>query len=168
MTFLICFLVPTAAPSNVKVLDGRNHDRLFVQWDPIPPNHINGDLGGYKVLYSLLSDTAVVSQKSFKISTHPSVNSATLTDLLSGSVYSIEVLAYNEVGDGIKSKSLRGGESETKHRDNCHMTAVYHSMNYSMKSCLPFRIIENVLSLKSSYFSNIPEKEITDKMLLIH
>eukprot|EP00794_Sanderia_malayensis_P015286 gene15286-16863_t len=100
---------PTQAPGNLSVDSFHSHNMLNVSWDPISPRHTHDDLKGYKIIYTLLrTGTTSVVENPITIVVHPSLTKYTLEKLQPSSQYSIEVLAFNKNGDGVKSTAVIG------------------------------------------------------------
>lgn len=106
--FLFCnfFLlaVPSMPPENVRCAPLTSQS-LQISWQPPLSYHTNGLLQGYKVNFEFMSDQI--------IATNDDIDSRKTTDLtivLSGlkkfTNYSVQVLAFTRIGDGVVSKPL--------------------------------------------------------------
>ena len=79
-----------------------------MQWDEVPREDRNGEIQGYKVLYSDAAEpekTKTVNAPTRKTS---------LTDLKKATVYTIKVLAFTKTGDG----PVSSGNSVTTAEDS--------------------------------------------------
>lgn len=97
-------LVPSLPPENVRCAPLTSQS-LQISWQPPPIDHTNGLLQGYKANFEYMSDELG--------SGNDGIDSRTTTDLtivLSNlkkfTNYSIQVLAFTRVGDGVVSKPL--------------------------------------------------------------
>ena len=88
--------VPSRAPVN---LHGHNSSStsLFVAWEPLPQDHVNGILLGYKVRYRKHGYNHTSEKNT---STNRFI---TLETLEKFTAYDVEVLAFTCVGDGPKA-----------------------------------------------------------------
>ena len=94
-----CFSVPSRAPLNVQVSNVQLGE-LKVQWDPLPQEHANGRLLGYKVYYR---DYRYYSSVTTKTVNSPDVNKLILEGLKLKQTYKIAVAAFTPKGTGPKS-----------------------------------------------------------------
>lgn len=83
----------------------------MVTWDSIPSASRNGVILGYKVFYRpvLVSRGQPTVTSSFMVIVGASDQQALLTRLDSFTVYEIEVLGFNVVGDGPRSTPINAG-----------------------------------------------------------
>uniref|UniRef100_T1J582 Down syndrome cell adhesion molecule n=1 Tax=Strigamia maritima TaxID=126957 RepID=T1J582_STRMM len=94
--------VPDKPPSDVQCTTV-SAQSLHVGWESPPNAALNGVLQGYKVLYAPANDWNDVGNKETKITT---ALKTTLHGLERNTNYSIQVLAFTRVGDGVKSESV--------------------------------------------------------------
>ena len=96
---------------NVYVANHTSPNSTLITWDSIPAASRNGVILGYKVLYTavlvsgqthIITDTSVVTVQA------PSQR-VLLRGLNSFTVYKVEVLGFNEVGDGPLSSPVFSG-----------------------------------------------------------
>ena len=94
-------LVPDHPPTNITTLS-LGTDAVQVSWNPVPSEHTNGKMLGYKVFYtddfndlSNANTTLVIPEK-----THLKING-----LKASTNYSFQVLAFTAKGNGAKSKA---------------------------------------------------------------
>ncbi|KAK9504659.1 hypothetical protein O3M35_010943 [Rhynocoris fuscipes] len=90
--------VPSFGPMNVEA-NTTSSTTIVVKWGDVPREHRNGQIEGFKVFYG------GVRNQPPKIKDIPSNKTftTTLTELRKFQVYSIQVLAYTRLGDGILS-----------------------------------------------------------------
>ncbi|PRD32242.1 UNVERIFIED_CONTAM: sdk [Trichonephila clavipes] len=89
--------VPSAGPSNVKI-NATSSTTIVVNWNEVPKIHQNGIIEGYKVYYGAKN---VPFQ--YKVIESNSTFTTTLTELRKYSLYSVQVLAFSRIGDGVLS-----------------------------------------------------------------
>lgn len=97
--------VPSKPPSDVQC-KSHSSQSIHVTWSPPTSESINGILQGYKVLYIPLSDNYKLhdgTEKDTKIT--PSLDTI-LHGLEKYRNYSVQVLAFTRVGDGVKSPAV--------------------------------------------------------------
>ena len=97
--FSFSFLVPSRAPSNVRVANVR-FDQLKVQWNALPQQFANGRLLGYTVYYYEYYNSYVRKSVSTR---SPYVNMVILRGLKAASRYQIAVAAFTSKGAGTQS-----------------------------------------------------------------
>lgn len=68
---------------------------LFVTWEFLPNDRVNGILLGYKLLYKKYGPTNVSEQNATT-----TMNFTVLTGLEKFTIYDVKVLAFTRVGDG--------------------------------------------------------------------
>ena len=90
---------PSASPLNIRGHHSSSTS-IVVQWNEVPQEHRNGEIQGYRVLYS---DPHGIEQKK---TVHISTRKTSLTDLKNSTVYTIKVLAFTSVGDGPPSSGI--------------------------------------------------------------
>ena len=97
---LSCFCMctaPTAPVAFVSVSDV-TPTSATLQWGPVPCIHRNGNIRGYMVAWTSSDDTSLTSDMI------PAPNTTyTITGLMSGSMYTIVVIAVNERGRSTSS-----------------------------------------------------------------
>ena len=98
-SFSFSFLVPSRAPSNVRVSNVR-FDQLKVQWNALPQQFANGRLLGYTVYCYEYYNSYVVKSVSTR---SPYVNMVILRGLKAASRYQIAVAAFTSKGAGTQS-----------------------------------------------------------------
>lgn len=84
---------------------------LLVTWQAIPPASRNGIILGYKVSYTpvLVSGQTHIDTVSLAVTVRAPEQRVLLTGLSSFTVYKIQVLGFNEVGDGPPSSPIYAG-----------------------------------------------------------
>ena len=101
-----CFCTdPSGPPSNIRGHHSSSTS-IVVQWDEVPQEHRNGEIQGYKVLYS---DSNGLEQKE---TVNALTRETSLIDLKTSTVYSIKVLAFTSVGDGPASSGISVATAE--------------------------------------------------------
>lgn len=93
--------VPSSPPENPKcnVLSSTS---IYVTWSPPPAESQNGKLRGYKVAYLAYDDIYDTDPQTVKSNNQY----LTIDNLRKFTNYSVWVLAYTKVGDGVKSKQM--------------------------------------------------------------
>ncbi|PSN52800.1 Down syndrome cell adhesion molecule-like protein Dscam2 [Blattella germanica] len=96
--------VPSVAPEDVRCA-GLTAQSLQVSWQPPPTSQCNGILQGYKLFYEPVLDDHW--QGVDEIETRKTTAlTAVLTGLRRFTNYSVQVLAFTRVGDGVLTKSI--------------------------------------------------------------
>lgn len=108
--------VPKDTPENVNAKNYTSINSLLVTWDSIPSASRNGVILGYKVFYRpvLVSREQPTVTSSFMVIVGASDQQALLTKLDSFTVYEIEVLGFNVVGDGLRSTPIYAGRGDIR------------------------------------------------------
>uniref|UniRef100_T1JA71 Down syndrome cell adhesion molecule-like protein Dscam2 n=1 Tax=Strigamia maritima TaxID=126957 RepID=T1JA71_STRMM len=93
--------IPSKPPQGVRC-STLTSQTIYITWQPPPPNAMNGVLLGYKVFYQPAEDwfdgkPSVKTTSAYKM---------TVVKLEKFTNYSIQVLAFTKVGDGVKSLPL--------------------------------------------------------------
>jgi Down syndrome cell adhesion molecule-like protein 1 len=78
---------------------------LQVSWQPPPLNHQNGLLQGYKVSFEPMADENISDNDDMDTRKTTALTTV-LTTLKKFSNYSIQVLAYTRMGDGVISQPI--------------------------------------------------------------
>ena len=78
----------------------------MVEWNEVPQEHRNGEIQGYRVLYS---DSHGLEQDK---TVHTSTRQTSVTDLKKSTVYTIKVLAFTSAGDGPESPAIHVSTAE--------------------------------------------------------
>ncbi|XP_049781073.1 Down syndrome cell adhesion molecule-like protein Dscam2 [Schistocerca cancellata] len=94
--------VPGAPPSDVQCT-ALSSQRILVLWSSPPESAVNGILKGYKVLYRSLADFEDFSHPVEQITRDNKLELANLDRFCN---YSIEVCAFTNKGDGVKSRPI--------------------------------------------------------------
>ena len=94
-----------APPQNVTAVN-KTAKSIFITWDAILANQGHGEILGYKVTYSFtrIRKPGIIGIEA-KVVSVPTVH-VNLTGLRANKRYNITVLAYNQCGDGTRSKIL--------------------------------------------------------------
>ncbi|XP_015923362.1 protein sidekick isoform X2 [Parasteatoda tepidariorum] len=89
--------VPSSGPTDVKI-NATSSTTIVVKWGEVPKIHQNGIIEGYKVYYG-------AKNVPFQYKTIESNNTftTTLTELRKYTQYSVQVLAFTRIGDGVLS-----------------------------------------------------------------
>ena len=91
--------VPSAGPPSVTVHAVNSHT-ILVAWQSIPIEKINGNLEGYKILYTDVDGNVPFEKLELNgLQTQ-------LTELKKFTMYKICVLAFTKTGDGVPSECL--------------------------------------------------------------
>ncbi|RMX44219.1 hypothetical protein pdam_00005270 [Pocillopora damicornis] len=112
--------VPKDSPENVNAKNYTSINSLLVTWDSIPSASRNGVILGYKVFYRpvLVSREQPTVTSSFMVIVGASDQQALLTKLDSFTVYEIEVLGFNVVGDGLRSTPIYAAQKKVDSSKN--------------------------------------------------
>ena len=91
-------LVPSAAPEDVEgtAIDSQT---LRITWSPPPLEQQNGDILGYRLLYTP-ADSGYGPNRAVEIEKRADERSATLASLQKWTSYKVWVKAYTSIGDG--------------------------------------------------------------------
>ncbi|XP_077986502.1 neuronal cell adhesion molecule-like [Glandiceps talaboti] len=104
---------PVGKPANV-VLTVNGPTEIMVDWNEPPQDTVNGEITGYKILYTSVSlakqqrQKRAVETKELVVNTAPAI----LSDLTPYSTYTIEVQAKNSAGDGPSSDPVNADTPE--------------------------------------------------------
>ena len=96
--YIFC-TVPSAHPSNIRG-DDSSSTSIVVEWNEVPQEHRNGEIQGYKVLYS--NAGGLEKKKTVDATTRQT----SLIYLKKSTVYTIKVLAFTKTGDGPESPAI--------------------------------------------------------------
>ncbi|GFG32700.1 hypothetical protein Cfor_00545 [Coptotermes formosanus] len=96
--------VPSVAPDDIRCA-GLTSQSLQVSWQPPPTSQCNGILQGYKLFYEPVLDDQWQGVDDVE-SRKTTVLMAVLTGLRRFTNYSVQVLAFTRVGDGVTSKPI--------------------------------------------------------------
>ncbi|XP_049785936.1 Down syndrome cell adhesion molecule-like protein Dscam2 [Schistocerca cancellata] len=91
--------VPSMPPEDVRCVGLSSHS-VQVSWQPPPTSHSNGVLQGYKLHYEPLLDDLWHASDTMETKKTTALT-AVLTGLRKFTNYSVQVLAYTRVGDGV-------------------------------------------------------------------
>lgn len=94
-------VVPSKAPESPSC-DVLSSTSIYVNWSPPPINSQNGKIRGYKVHYIAVDD---LYEKDVHIA-KSSNQYLTVENLKKYTNYTVWVLAYTRVGDGVKTKQF--------------------------------------------------------------
>ena len=103
--------VPSRPPQNVTVAkDNSTSTSLFVHWRPVPANHQNGIIRGYRILYK-----KSFSQEKLKTKNVSAESTATeLKNLTKYTEYDITILAYTSKGNGVRARFFTVSTTEDR------------------------------------------------------
>ena len=90
---------PSAPPSNIRGHHSSSTS-IVVRWDEVSQEHRNGEIQGYRVLYS---DSNGPEQEE---TVNAPTRQTSLTDLKMSTTYTIKVLAFTSAGDGPASPEI--------------------------------------------------------------
>ena len=96
-----CPPAPSAAPTSVSTSDVTSFS-ITVQWGAVDCIHRNGDITGYSVRYGVQGNGSTQTESVSGGAT----TEATISGLVAGTNYSIEVAAVNSAGTGVYSDPL--------------------------------------------------------------
>lgn len=93
---ILIFTAPTSEPPNFTASTNRTHHSLDVQWKRLATNTTRGDLTGYKLTWFKKEDD------SYKVSVtlHPSLTNYRLNALQANTLYTLQLQAVNQNGEG--------------------------------------------------------------------
>ena len=92
------FSVPDHPPKDITVFR-QGTDTVQVDWSPVPREYTNGEVLGYKVLYSDVEDASRVNSSLVP----PKETHSKIKGLKTNTNYSFQVLAFTAKGNGVKS-----------------------------------------------------------------
>lgn len=92
--------VPSKPPEDIRC-SSTSSTSIKVSWQPPPQQHMNGLLQGYTVFYESVSEEAISNGDMETRKTSSLI--ASLTSLRKFSNYSVQVIAYTRMGDGVIS-----------------------------------------------------------------
>lgn len=95
------FSVPSSPPESPKC-DVLSSTSIYITWSPPPVDSQNGKVRGYKVFYIATDD---IYEKEMHV-VKSNNQYLTVENLKKYTNYSVWVLAYTKVGDGVKTKQL--------------------------------------------------------------
>ncbi|XP_023706889.1 Down syndrome cell adhesion molecule-like protein Dscam2 isoform X2 [Cryptotermes secundus] len=98
--------VPEASPRDVRCT-ALSSDKLQVSWQPPPESLVHGVIQGYRLLYEPVPMPVITSDQHDMLGPQTKMTTALTTvlhDLLKFTNYSVELLAFTRVGDGVKSR----------------------------------------------------------------
>ena len=86
--------MPSQAPVNLRA-HNTSSTSLFVTWEPVPNDHVNGILLGFKLFYKKYGPNNASTQNATT-----TMNFTVLTGLEKFTIYEVKVLAFTRLGDG--------------------------------------------------------------------
>lgn len=95
--------VPSMAPEDIRCA-ALTSQSLQISWQPPPAHHTNGLLQGYKLNYEPISDDIINANDDIETRKTTALTTV-LTNLRKFSNYSVQVLAYTRMGDGVLSNA---------------------------------------------------------------
>jgi len=106
---LFYFLVPSAPPSDIIVEDMFDTKRIKLKWSPVPVDHQNGIILGYKIKYKMASQSVDDDiSLTHPVKLPPNTMEYILSNLVSSATYDIQLLAYTSMGNGVAAKLVGG------------------------------------------------------------
>ncbi|KAG8238283.1 hypothetical protein J437_LFUL018191, partial [Ladona fulva] len=148
--------VPSAPPQDVRCTAFTSQS-LQVSWDPPPDSQIHGLLKGYKVIWESAEVLEATNKPETKITTALSV---VVHGLEKYSNYSIQVLAYTRVGDGVASSPLFCITEEDVPDSPAAIKAVISSPTSIIVSWLPPVKVNGIITTYNLHvraLGNVPE-----------
>ena len=105
------FPAPSKSPQ-LTIQSLTSHNSFVASWLPVDTRYTHGDLKGYKIIYyqTKRAGKPVIGAKRQTLAIHPSMTNVTLAELQPNSEYVVHVLAFNEIGDGVLSRTTFGGK----------------------------------------------------------
>lgn len=94
-------LVPSMAPEDVRCV-ALTSQSLQVSWQPPPPHHTNGLLQGYKLNFEQVMDNLGLTNDDIDTRKTTALT-IVLSNLRKFTNYSMQVLSYTRMGDGVLS-----------------------------------------------------------------
>ena len=110
---LVCLLslVPSKPPQNLTVAkDNSTSTSLFIHWRPVPANHQNGIILGYRIMYKKSASEDTLKTKNVSART----TATELKNLTKFTEYSITILAYTSKGNGVRAKFFTASTTEDR------------------------------------------------------
>ena len=107
--FVLLSPVPSKPPQNVTVAkDNSTSTSLFIHWRPVPANHQNGIILGYRIMYKKSAGEDTLETKNVSART----TTTELKNLTKFTEYSITILAYTSKGNGVRAKFFTASTTE--------------------------------------------------------
>lgn len=131
---------------------------LQVSWQPPPVNHQNGLLQGYKISFEPMADDNTNDNDDIE-NRKTTALTTVLTSLRKFSNYSIQVLAYTRMGDGVMSQPIFCHTEEDGKWSRCSVCTISHYVSTFTAPEAPADIKVVVSSSNSLYISWIEPKE---------
>ncbi|XP_073231551.1 neural cell adhesion molecule L1-like, partial [Porites lutea] len=101
--------VPSKPPQNLTVAkDNSTSTSLFIHWRPVPANHQNGIILGYRIMYKKSASEDTLKTKNVSART----TATELKNLTKFTEYSITILAYTSKGNGVRAKFFTASTTE--------------------------------------------------------
>ena len=126
--------VPSQPPQNVTVAkDNSTSTSLFIHWRPVPTNHQNGIILGYRILYKKSSGLDELKFRNVSARS----TTAELKNLTKYTEYDVTILAYTSKGNGVRAKFFTVSTTEDrKYTFSRHAsTYVFHCNPSIFSSC---------------------------------
>ena len=101
--FLSSLIVPSRAPVNIST-SPINSTSFSVTWQPVPLDHMNGIVLGYKISLENMDDATEVSVETV----HVNQTMIVLRESTAASRFCVRLLAFTIKGDGEKSDCVEG------------------------------------------------------------
>ena len=95
--------VPSRAPINIST-SPINSTSFSVTWQPVPLDHVNGIVLGYKILLENMDDAVKVSVET----AHVNQTMTVLRESKTASRFCVILLAFTSKGDGKRSDCIEG------------------------------------------------------------
>jgi len=109
--FVLLSPVPSKPPQNVTVAkDNSSSTSLFIHWRPVPANHQNGIILGYRIVYKTSAGEDTLKTKNVSART----TATELQNLTKFTEYSITILAYTSKGNGVRAKFFTASTTEDR------------------------------------------------------
>ena len=117
----LCFFCtePSAPPSDITG-DHISSTSIVVQWNEVPQEHRNGEIQGYRVLYS------DADGREKKKTVDAPTRETSLIGLNKSTMYTIKVLAFTSAGDGPASSGISVTTAEdSKCSGRCYVGTLF-------------------------------------------
>ena len=101
-TLLLFFLVPTAAPKELRST-AVTSTQITLSWTKVEEQHKNGIILGYKLFYKAVGQFAVNTTEKMKLINDENTLQTIVMNLEKYVNYSIKILAFTSKGDGPNS-----------------------------------------------------------------
>ncbi|XP_001623142.2 uncharacterized protein LOC5501884 isoform X2 [Nematostella vectensis] len=135
--------VPSFPPENITAAN-TSSTSLLIQWSPVPKDHANGIILGYKILYRVSGSNGSFSEHR----TNADTTATEVTNLTHFTVYDVSVVAFTSKGDGPGSEPLIVKTAENRPSRPPKMLRLFNTSSTSLHlhwQHIPIEFVHGVL-----------------------